>query len=396
MRLSANIVQFVRLLRRAGLPVGPGQALLAVEAVEAIGVEERAAMRQALFAALVTRPEQFAVFGQCFDIFWRNPNLSDRAMGMLLPAARPNAEPRTGAAASRRLSDALGMDTQAKPRERDVEIDMAMSASGREALAAKDFEQMSAAELSEAKRVVAAMDFALPERPSRRRAAASAGPLIDLRRSLREGLRTGGDMLSLASAARAMRRPPVVVLCDISGSMSRYSRLFLHFMHALSGARRRAGQRVTSFTFGTRLTNVTRTLRHRDPDEALAAAGREAGDWGGGTRIGEALKEFNWRWGRRVLAQGATVVLITDGLERDGAEALAAEAARLRRSCKDLIWLNPLLRYGGFAPKAAGIRALLPHVTRFLPLWNLDTLAQVGAALGGTEVRRHIRTRKAA
>lgn len=396
MRLAANIVQFVRLLRRAGLPVGPGQALLAVEAVEAIGVGERAAMRQALFSALVTRPEQFAVFGQCFDIFWRNPNLSDRAMGMLLPAARPDAEPRTGAAASRRLSDALGMDTQAKPRERDVEIDMAMSASGREALAAKDFEQMSAAELSEAKRVVAAMDFALPERPSRRRLAASAGPLIDLRRSLREGLRTGGDMLSLARAARAMRRPPVVVLCDISGSMSRYSRLFLHFMHALSAARRRAGQRVTSFTFGTRLTNVTRTLRHRDPDEALAAAGREAGDWGGGTRIGEALKEFNWRWGRRVLAQGATVVLITDGLERDGAEALAAEAARLRRSCKDLIWLNPLLRYDGFAPKAAGIRALLPHVTRFLPLWNLDTLAQVGAALGGAEVRRHIRTRKAA
>ena len=180
MRLAANIVQFVRLLRRAGLPVGPGQALLAVQAVEAIGIEERTAMRQALFAALVMRPEQFAVFDQCFEIFWRNSKIGDRAMAMLLPAARPDAPPEKDAAGSRRLSEALGAGTQAPPREGDVEIVMAMSASGREALAAKDFEQMSVSELEEAKRVVAAMDFALPERSSRRRAAASAGPLTVL------------------------------------------------------------------------------------------------------------------------------------------------------------------------------------------------------------------------
>ena len=217
-----------------------------------------------------------------------------------------------------------------------------------------------------------------------------------MRRTLRASLRDGGGMIELRRAQRHERPPPVVALCDISGSMSRYARVFLHFLHALTEQRRHRGQRIETFVFGTRLTNATRALRQRDVDDALDAIGRDAGDWGGGTRIGAALKDFNFRWSRRVLGQGAIVLLITDGLDRDEAGALEVEAARLHRSCRELIWLNPLLRYAAFQPRAAGIRALLPHTDRFLPLYNIATLADLAAALAGTGAKPHLVNRRAA
>ena len=394
--LARNIVHFARLLRAAGAPVGPGQALAAARAAALTGIDDKGALRQALFATLVTRRDQMALFDQAFELFWRDPRLADRAMAMLMPLARPESEP-SKAAGARRLADALAAGAARPLRETtEAEIDMTLTASAEEVLRQKDFEQMTAEEIARARDLVARLPLHIDAHATRRLAAAAHGPRIDMRRTLRASLRAGGDVIDLKRARRRERPPPVVALCDISGSMSRYARVFLHFLHALSEQRRRRGQRIETFVFGTRLTNATRALRHRDVDEALDAIGRDAGDWGGGTRIGEALRAFNFTWSRRVLGQGAIVLLITDGLDRDDAAVLDQEAARLRRSCREIIWLNPLLRFAAFQPKAAGIRALLPHADRFLPLYNVATLADLAAQLAGAARRPHVSSRKAA
>ena len=394
--LGPNILHFARLLRAAGLPLGSGQILAAAEAVALAGVDDRTALRQALFATLVTRRDQIALFDQAFDLFWRDPRLGDRAMAMLMPLMEPDAEP-SRAAGSRRLAEALAAGKPAPERAQDdVDIDMTLTASADETLRRKDFEQMSADEIAQAHALVTRLPLDLEARATRRLRPVAHGPRIDMRRTLRASLRDGGGMIELRRAQRRERPPPVVALCDISGSMSRYARVFLHFLHALTEQRRHRGQRIETFVFGTRLTNATRALRQRDVDDALDAIGRDAGDWGGGTRIGAALKDFNFRWSRRVLGQGAIVLLITDGLDRDDAGALEVEAARLHRSCRELIWLNPLLRYAAFQPRAAGIRALLPHTDRFLPLYNIATLADLAAALAGTGAKPHLVNRRAA
>ena len=394
--LGPNILHFARLLRAAGLPLGSGQILAAAEAVALAGVDDRTALRQALFATLVTRRDQIALFDQAFDLFWRDPRLGDHAMAMLMPLMEPGAEP-SRAAGSRRLAEALAAGKPAPARAQDdVDIDMTLTASADETLRRKDFEQMSADEIVQARALVARLPLDLEAQATRRLRPAAQGPRIDMRRTLRASLRDGGGMIELKRAQRRERPPPVVALCDISGSMSRYARVFLHFLHALTEQRRHRGQRIETFVFGTRLTNATRALRQRDVDDALDAIGRDAGAWGGGTRIGAALKDFNFRWSRRVLGQGAIVLLITDGLDRDDAGALEVEAARLHRSCRELIWLNPLLRYAAFQPRAAGIRALLPHTDRFLPLYNIATLADLAAALAGTGAKPHLVNRRAA
>lgn len=393
--LDANVVHFARLLRGAGLGVGPGQALAAAEALSLTGVSDRAAVREALFATLVTRREQIPIFDQAFELFWRDPKFGQRAMAMLMPLVKPEAEA-AKAAGTRRLAEALNEGRAPAKSEREgIEIDMSLTASAEGVLRKKDFEQMSGAELAQARSMVERLPLRIEEVETRRWRPAPHGARIDLRRTLRQSLRSGGGLISLAEAKRRMAPPPVVALCDISGSMSRYARVFLHFLHALTEARRRRGQRVSTFVFGTRLTNATRALKNRDVDEALDAIGRDSGDWGGGTRIGAALKEFNFRWGRRVLGQGAVVLLITDGLDRDDAGVLEREAERLSHSCRSLIWLNPLLRYAKFQPKASGIRAMLPHVDRFLPLYNIDTLADLSRELASAAHRSHFSSRAA-
>lgn len=394
--LGPNVVHFARLLRAAGLPLGSGQALAAAEAVALAGIDDRSALRQALFATLVTRREQIPLFDQAFDLFWRDPRPGEPGAAMLMPLMEEEPEP-SKPAGFRRLAEALSSGRPAPPREsRDAELDMTLTASPDEVLRHKDFEQMSTGELARARTLVARLPLDLDARPTRRLRPAVHGPRIDMRRTLRASLRGGGDIIDLQRASRRDRPPPIVALCDISGSMSRYARIFVHFLHALTEQRRRRGQRIETFVFGTRLTNATRALRHRDVDEALDAIGRDAGDWGGGTRIGAALKEFNFRWSRRVLGQGAIVLLITDGLDRDDAAELADEAARLHRSCRELIWLNPLLRYAGFQPRAAGIRALLPHTDRFLPLYNIATLSDLAAQLAGAAGKAHLVNQRAA
>lgn len=383
-RLAENVVHFARALRAGGMRVGPGRVVEAVHAVEAAGLTAREDFRAALAACFISRPEQRDLFHQTFDLFWRDPQIMDRMRAALLPMLRTPPEDRKPDAAEARAMEAM-MEGAAPPPERDpegeeIEFDAALTASAEERLAARDFEQMSAAEARAARAAIARLTLPVEPIASRRTRADPRGPRPDWRATMRAAMRTG-DIRALKRRARRTRWPNLVALCDISGSMAAYSRMLLHFLHAASNAQGQGWAKVHCFTFGTRLTNITRHMARRDPDDALRRAGEEATDWEGGTRIGACLHDFNRDWSRRVLGQGAVVLLISDGLDRDDPERLAREAERLALSCRKLIWLNPLLRWDGFAPKAGGVRALLPHVDSFRAAHNLDSLAALAAAL---------------
>ncbi|MEE8271067.1 MAG: VWA domain-containing protein [Alphaproteobacteria bacterium] len=385
-RLALNVMHFCRVLRAAGLPVGPGKVLHALQAVETVGIARRADVYWALHAALINRRDQRDIFDQAFHIFWRNPDLLKRAMALMLPQVDGGAGERREQLI-RRLADALREDRVPGEGESpdqddppDVDLNASMTFSDKELLQTIDFEQMSSDEIAQAKKAIARMHLPIRPLPTRRFVVDSRGPRIDMRRTLRRSLRAGGAGIDLVRKRARTRPPPIVVLCDISGSMSQYSRMLLHFLHAVTNDR----DRVFSFLFGTRLTNITRFLRDKDVDRALEKVGAAVEDWSGGTRIGGCLHEFNRWWSRRVLAQGALVVLITDGLDRDAGDVLKLEIDRLHRSCRRLIWLNPLLRYEAYAPKSIGARAIMPHVDEFRPVHNLASLADLASVLGGT------------
>lgn len=391
-RLVENIMHFGRVLRAAGLPVGPGRVIEAVRAVEAAGLRRRDDLYWTLHAAMVNREDQKDLFDQAFHIFWRNPRILEKMMGLVLPRLDPGGE-EEAQKQSKRLSDAFfpglgeAEDNRRERREEEVEIEATLTYSDRELLQGMDFDSMSNDELAAARRIIANMRLPIADLPTRRFFPSPQGERVDLRASLRASLRSGGDNIPLRRRERATRHPPLVVLCDISGSMSRYSRIFLHFVHALTNDR----DRVHTFLFGTRLTNVTRQLRHRDIDIAMQKIGTQVLDWSGGTRIGTTLHEFNRDWSRRVLGQGAVVLFISDGLDRDSGQGLAREIERLHMSCRRLIWLNPLLRYAGFEPKSIGIRTILPHVDEFRPVHNLDSLADLARALGRPPAPRRLK-----
>ena len=376
-RLIENLIHFGRALRAAGLPIGPGKLIHAFEAVRTVGLSRRDDFYWALHAVLVSRRDQRPLFDQAFHLFWRNPQLLERMMGLMLPSFG-GAEEREREEIARRLAEAMAGERAAEtPPVEETQVDATLTWSDREVLRQMDFDKMSAAEEAEAKRAIAALHLAVPPATTRRYRADPGGSRIDPRGSLRASLRQGSGAIPLRFRERRKRRPPIVVLCDISGSMERYSRMLLHFVH-----RAAAGQdRFHAFLFGTRLSNATRALRNRDVDESLAELTKTVADWSGGTRIGACLAEFNRLWSRRVLAQGAIVLLITDGIDRDGGEGLAAEMARLRRSCRRLIWLNPLLRWELYEPKTMGARAILPYVDEFRPVHNLESLAALAEAL---------------
>jgi len=387
-RFAENILHFGRVLRRAGLPVGTGRVLEALRAVEVAGIRSRHDFYWTLHAVFVSRREHREVFDQAFHVFWRNPKILERMMGLLLPDAGPGGseEDKRKQDISRRLAEALlpdrdrrepGTDEGEEDGEDEVEVDARFTYSARERLQHMDFDSMSGEELLAARAAIASLRLPIMDVPTRRFRADAHGERVDMRATLRGSLRSGGGSIPLRRKRRLRRPPPLVVLCDISGSMSQYSRMFLHFLHALTNDR----DRVQTFLFGTRLTNVTRYLRNRDVDLALAGIGNNVADWSGGTRIGHTLEQFNRLWSRRVLGQGAVVLFISDGLDRDAAEGLAEQIDRLHRSCRRLVWLNPLLRWDGFEPKSAGIRALLPHVDEFRPMHNLQSLGDLAASL---------------
>lgn len=381
--LAANLLAFGRLLRRAGILVGPGEVLAAGEALTLVDIGDRRQVQATLRAVMVHKRENFEVFDQAFELFWRDPEAARNAAAMaMLDGIKDRAKPPP---ASRRLAEAMSPPKTPppppQPPEEKPPVEVAMTVSARERLQAMDFEAMSAAEIAEAKREIRKLVLPLDARPTRRFRHDPSGPRTDLRATLRESLRTGGEVLSLERQRRITRPPPLVALCDISGSMARYAQVLLHFLHAVTNDR----DRVHSFLFGTRLTNVTRQLRARDAEVAFEMVAHVVPDWSGGTRIGESLELFNRLWARRVLGQGAVVLLITDGLDREGARGLAEATERLRKSCHRLVWLNPLLRWEGFQPRSQGIRAMLPHVDEFRPVHNLQSLRTLVATLSGPQ-----------
>jgi uncharacterized protein with von Willebrand factor type A (vWA) domain len=391
LKLAENVMHFARALRQAGIAVGPDRVMDSLRALEVTGVARREDFYWTLASVFLSRREQFALFDQAFGLFWSNrllPESAEAGLPLAAPALGPDRAP------AARLADALGLTRKTRlerelPRSAD-EPDFAPSASQIEALRRKDFETMTTDEMAQAKKLIARLRLPIPDIATRRLQPDSHGRLVDLRGTLRASLRGNADVIPLRRRWHQHRHPPLVILCDISGSMSRYSRMFLHFMHAITNDR----DRVHTFVFGTRLTNITRHLRRRDVDKALGAVSQAVADWSGGTRIGATLKEFNLRWSRRVLGQNAEVLLISDGLDRDAGLGLAQAMEWLHKSCRKLIWLNPLLRFEGFEPKAAGVRQMLPHVDAFVPAHSVDSLADLARILGPSHQQEATRTWK--
>ncbi len=377
-RLAQNITYFARALREAGMPVGPGSILDALAAVEAAQIGDKRDFYATLQSVFVKKREHMILFAQAFEIFWKRRGFMDKLIALLSPKAPPTSQNKnkSEAGASRTADALLKTNREDEKPAPSLDLDARFTTSTAEMLQRKDFAQMSANEIHEAMRLVSKLRLPLDEVETRRYRADAHGKTIDLRGMFKRSLRPGGA-IDLAYRSRRLRHPPIVAICDISGSMSEYSRIFLHFLHALTEER----GRVHTFLFGTRLTNVSRALRSKDIDEALAQCSGGVQDWSGGTRIGTSLHRFNRDWSRRVLGQGAIVLLFTDGLERDGAEDLAREMERLHKSCRRLIWLNPLLRYDGFTAKALGIRTILPHVDEFRSIHSLNSMKQLIAAL---------------
>lgn len=389
-KLAGNITHFARALRRAGLPIGPGRVIDAIRAVEAAGFTDKRDFFWTLHACFVNRSEHRLIFSQIFRLYWRDPRYLEHMMSYMIPAVRGVQEERKAQSAEKRAAESLldgaeapdfGEDQPDADDTTEIEIDASLTMSSQERLRSLDFEQMSNAEMAAAKRMLAKLNLPVPPIRSRRAKASLTGRGIDTARTLRGAMRQGGELYKIARKEPRPRWPNLVVLCDISGSMSQYSRVVLHFLHAVANAKGAGWAKVHAFTFGTRLTNITRHLKHRDVDAALAAAGAEAQDWEGGTRIGDCLSGFNRDWSRRVMGQGAVVLLITDGLDRDDPDDLARQMERLHLSARRLIWLNPLLRWEGFAPKAQGIRAMLPHVDSFRAGHSIASLEDLAASL---------------
>lgn len=391
-KLGHNITHFARALRRAGLPVGPGRVVQAIRAVAAAGFSERADFYWTLHACFVSRPEHRVVFAQIFRLYWRDPRYLEQMMSLLLPAIRGVQEDRAAKPGEKRAAEALldgATGDLPEPPEDDgetqIEIDASRTMSREERLRQLDFEQMSSAEMAEARRMLARLSLPIKPLQSRRTKPDILGVRPDWRGTMRASMRQGGEITRLAMRSRRVRWPNLVVLCDISGSMSHYSRAVLHFLHAVANHQGAGWAKVHAFTFGTRLTNITRHLRQRDVDAALQAAGAEAQDWEGGTRIGDCLHTFNRDWSRRVLGSGAVVLLISDGLDRDDPDQLGREMQRLALSARRVIWVNPLLRWEGFAPRAQGIRAMLPHVSSFRAGHNIASLEELAKAISQPE-----------
>ncbi len=384
-RLAENIVHFTRALRKAGVRVGPAQVEQAIRAVEVAGFTRKTDFYHILRATLINRPEHLEVFHQVFAMFWRDPEYLEAMIQMMSPTLRkPDEEAPKAKKGERRAAEAL-TETPEAPRPADereeIQVEARLSWSVNETLRAMDFEQMSVAEVAEAERAIRQLRLPVDPLTTRRKVSSATGRVPDLRTTLRRSMRRGGEVLRIERKSPRHRPPDLVALCDISGSMSVYSRLMLHFLHAMMREPHGNWGRINAFTFGTRLTNITRALGRKDVDEALDAVGREARDWQGGTRIGAALERFNKDWSRRVLGQGAVVILITDGLERDDLDRLGREIERLHKSCRTLLWLNPLLRWQEFSPKAGGIKTILPHVDGFHACHSLDSMADLARAL---------------
>src|SRR4051794_34722329 len=366
-----QVVTFGRVLREAGLEVGPGRIIDALQGLDAVELERRDDVYWALRQTLVSRVEDLEAFDRAFAAwFLRAPELA--------PPRTPKTERRTRARAASRD----GTDESEEAAEQDENRKAGWSYE--ELLRQKDFAELTPEELARLRRLIADLAAARPQRRSRRLRRHPRGDSLDLRRLVRKSLATGGDPVERAFRARLETHRKLIVLCDVSGSMEPYSRAILLFIHGLIGT----GRGVEAFAFGTRLTRLTEELSGPDPERALEDASRRVVDWSGGTRIGASLKAFNDLWGRRALSRGAVVVVVSDGWEREDTHTVAREMARLGRCAYAVVWVNPLKGHPDYEPLAGGMRAALPFVDRFLPGHNLASLEDLAGVLAGIE-RRH-------
>jgi uncharacterized protein with von Willebrand factor type A (vWA) domain len=402
--LLARIVDFARLLWELGMDVGPGRVVEVAESLPLIDVTHRDEFYTFLKVILVSKHEQEPLFDQAFAYFWRPRGRGERhgtlpeeererfRRSLALPAHRQRSddqrESRMGLRTPQQQRHPHARLAQARRQRREDtdedEGDRRQTYGEEEVLRHKDFESFTWDELQEARALMSRTRWRLGERQTRRLRPSRRGRRLDLRRTVRHSLRTGGEPVELARRTIRRKPRPLVILCDISGSMSLYSRLLLHFVHTVSNGL----SNVETFVFATRLTRITRQLARRDVDEAIHDVTRNVQDWSGGTRIGESLRTFNFRWARRVLGRGAVVLIISDGWDRGDVRVLAEEMARLQRNCHRLIWLNPLLGQDDYRPVTAGMRAALPYIDDFLPANNLDSLFALGRALEAIDDRR--------
>jgi uncharacterized protein len=366
--LTANVLRFGRLLRRAGLGVEPGQTATFLRSLELLGLDRKGDVRAAGRAIYVRRREDRPLFDAAFDLFWRRQGTGGPEPR--LPRLRQ--DNRAGSPAP-----APPEPEEAGPPKAAAAVRL-QAASATEALRTTDFAALTPAEAKDAQAMLEALRPRLPLRRARRSRLDRSGHRPALRRMLRRSLATGGEPLRWRWLRRTVRPRPIVLVCDISGSMERYSRFMLRFAHALQ----QSGARVEVFVFGTRLTRITRQLRVRSPDEALRRVAGHVVDWSGGTRIGESLRQLNLRWVRRTMSSGAVVLLVSDGWERGDPAVLAREMATLRRSCHRLLWIDPLAARPGFEPATAGLRAALPHVDELIPAASVASLEQLAQRLG--------------
>lgn len=374
--LLRNMLLFGRLLRAVGVSITPTQILDLVEALEYVDIRRRQDFKDSARTILVSKHEHIPLFDRAFDMFWRareKDALREMELGQLLKKQPQKQEEEI---IERQPAPQQGADSPEREQEEPLP-DKVFTYSEREVLRRKDFAELTPDELQEVKRMMQSMRWRLEQRRTRRKSRAARGAYLDMRRTMRQNLRFGGQPLLLSWQRRKQKRRPLVVICDISGSMERYSRVLLKFIYVISNGL----ENVEAFVFSTRLTRITRQLRQRDIDDALDQITASVQDWAGGTRIGEALKTFNYEWGRRVLGQGAIVLIISDGWDRGDINLLRREMARLQLSSQRLIWLNPLLGSESYEPLTRGIQAALPHIDDFLPVHNLTSLEQLGNLL---------------
>ncbi len=365
--LLSNCVLFGRLLRSLGMDIPPTQMVDVVDSLNHVHIGNRQDFKNMLAALLVRRREQQKRFEDAFDSFWQ-------ARWESVPL-KGDSSPRSPQIEWLQPANADGQESTETPTSPEIEIRQTYS--DLEVLRQKHFAQLNEAELQALHQQMRSIVWQLEPRRTRRTERATRGALLDMRRTLRQNLRNSGDIFNLARRRRRYKRRPVVVLCDISGSMERYSRILLQFLYTVAWQL----ERVEVFVFSTRLTRITRQLHHRSIEVALADAGRAVHDWAGGTRIGDAIKQFNYQWARRVLNQGAVVLVVSDGWDRGEIDLLAREMARLQRSSSQVIWLNPLLGDVDYQPLVRGMQAALPYIDRFLPVHNLASLEQLASML---------------
>ncbi len=377
-----NLLLFGRVLRGVGLDVNPGRMVDLVQALDHINLGRRADFYFAARSLLVHRHEDLALFDEAFTQFWRPPTT-----GWL--AGMPTANIRRRSNKLQVVAPPLEPRDQPAPETKGDEdappvLEAMRAYSAQEALRRKDFSELSAEEYAAIKALIGGLQWRLGDRQTRRQRPGGDARL-DLRRTLRHNLKYGGQVLEWSYRRPKFKPRPLVLLADISGSMERYTRLLLHFIYSLSVG---LSQPVEAFVFGTRLTRITRPLQHKDVEQALREVSLSVRDWSGGTRIGEALKDFNFEWGRRVLGRGAVALIISDGWDRGEPDLLRREMARLQRTCYRLIWLNPLLGSPTYEPLTRGIQAALPYIDDFLPVHNLASLEDLAEHLAEVDQRR--------